>query len=122
MTRLQGGTVLIEHRQTIGVAVWELLWSMEHVTAQRNGIGLVNHAEPVKAEEIARDLRENARTVRRNLRRLARGGFLGLRRTPKGFQIGVQFHRLNHRPDKNVRSDSSLHHAADREAALAEAQ
>jgi hypothetical protein len=88
-----GGLLTAEHRDRMGSAVWEYMWTIVRTTKEieRDGRcwGLVRGGAPVKIEEIAAECGWDPRTVRRNLARLQVGGYLELKRAPYGLIISV---------------------------------
>jgi hypothetical protein len=80
---------LLEHRKRLGSAIWEFLWCLDKITAEKDGIGFVWHGAPVKARQVAADLQEEERLARCNLQKLQRQGYVQLRRTPYGQVIEV---------------------------------
>src|ERR1700690_4304304 len=62
---------ILEHRKKIGPALWEFLWCLDKITVEdENDVGWLLGKTPIKVERIARDLKENERTVRRNIESL----------------------------------------------------
>jgi hypothetical protein len=88
-----GGLLTAEHRDRMGSAVWEYMWTIVRTTkeVERDGQcwGLVRGGAPVKIEEIAAECGWDPRTVRRHLTRLQKGGYLDLKRAPYGLIISV---------------------------------
>lgn len=81
---------IFDHYARIGKALWEFIWCVDHVTKERDGMGLVHGGAPVKIERIASDLRGSDReTVRRHLTQLQDAGYIRSRRTPYGQVIQV---------------------------------
>ena len=80
---------LLEHRKRLGSAIWEFLWCLDKITAEKDGVGLVWDGAPVKAKQIAQEFKVDRESVKRNLRKLSDKGYLRLRRTPHGYSISV---------------------------------
>lgn len=86
---------LLEHRRKIGAAVWVYLWCLDHITTERNSVGLVAGGKPVRIREIANDLDCSQKEVARHLHRLAgskpiyKAQYIELVRCPYGFVIRV---------------------------------
>jgi len=108
---------LLEHRKRMGSAIWEFIWCLDKITREHNEengrmVGVILGGKPVKAEEIARDLKESAKTVERHLRRLVKNHYLLARRTPYGLVLSVTNSQKfgiwsrDKRSDKNVPSEN----------------
>ena len=80
---------MLEHRKRLGSAVWEFLWCLDHITAEKDGKGLVHGGAPVKAETMATALGVNLSTSKRNVRRLVAEGYITVRRISFGNVITV---------------------------------
>jgi hypothetical protein len=80
---------IIEHKNEIGIAVWEFLWCLDRLTSEKNGVGRVRGGAPIKIRDIAADLQTCESTVRRNLSCLVKGKYILCRRTSYGLVIEV---------------------------------
>lgn len=111
---------LFDHRESIGVAVWEFLWCIsrttkEEVDADGTVWGWVFGGKPIKHEEIAAELCSSARSVRRNLLRLKDEHYIDTIRAPYGEIIKVRkskkWSSLKHESEeyRAVRNGRSLH-------------
>jgi hypothetical protein len=80
---------VLEHCGRIDAAIWVFLWLLDAITEERDGVGIVRGAAPLKASRIAKDLCTDEWTVRKHLRDLERGRYIRRRRTPYGAVIEV---------------------------------
>jgi hypothetical protein len=88
MTRafpLSPGLVDGKHRRNMGLAIWEFLWFIEHVTSdEADGGGkfggVVDFGNPISASRIARDISSNVRSVQKNIQKLVATGYVIRRR------------------------------------------
>lgn len=81
---------ILDHCQRIGPALWEFIWLLDKVTEDRDGLGIVLGGVPVKAEQIANDLREHLNSARAHLSTLERECYIVRTRTPYGQVIRVR--------------------------------
>jgi hypothetical protein len=80
---------ILEHAPRIGESLWELVWCIDKITKEVDGVGIVLGGAPVKMQQIADDLGFDKETVRRHVKRLADKKVIGTRRTPYGLVIEV---------------------------------
>ena len=83
------------HKEKIGSAIWEFLWCINKVTKEirqsENAlpVGIVLGGKPIKADEIAKDLKIHPETVKSNLRRLKKEKYIDYKLAPYGYIITV---------------------------------
>jgi len=87
--RFWNGLLAPDHREAIGIAVWEFLWCIDRTTKEADGVGLVLGGKEVSAKMISDDLGITDRTVRANLKKLERAGYVTLRQGKHGYLITV---------------------------------
>ena len=85
MFPLSPGLVDGKHRQNMGLAIWEFLWFLEHVTSDEpdgNGKfdGVVDFGNPISAAKIAQEIASSPRNVQRNIQKLVSAGYLARQR------------------------------------------
>lgn len=90
----KSGILTVEHRDSIGIAIWEFLWCVdrttrEYVDEEGNRWGLVLGGTPIQAEDIKANIGTHVQTIRKNLRRLEEKGYIRLKRIPYGHLIEV---------------------------------
>jgi hypothetical protein len=78
---LSPGLVDGKHRRSMGLAIWEFLWFLEHVTSDEpdgNGKfdGVVDFGNPISAAKIALEIASSPRNVQRNIQKLVSTGYL----------------------------------------------
>lgn len=78
-----------DHREAIGIAVWEFLWCIDRTTKEVDGVGLVHGGKDVTCKTIGDDLGLSERTVRRNLNQLEAAGYVTLQKGQRGYVISV---------------------------------
>jgi len=81
MFPLSPGLVDAKHRQNMGLAIWEFLWFLEHVTKDEpdgKGAfdGIVDWGNPISAAKVAQELASSARNAQRNIQKLVSAGYL----------------------------------------------
>lgn len=81
MFPLSPGLVDGKHRQNMGLAIWEFLWFLEHVTSDESDgkgrfDGVIDWGNSISAARVARELASNARCVQRNIQKLVSAGYL----------------------------------------------
>jgi hypothetical protein len=81
MFPLSPGLVDGKHRQNMGLAIWEFLWFLEHVTSDEpDGTGkfdgVVDWGNPISAAKVAQELASSARNAQRNIQKLVSAGYL----------------------------------------------
>ena len=79
---------LLEHRDRMGPAIWELLWLVDKVTEDvPDGAGkfhgVVLGGQAVSLGQIAKDLNEHVDTTKRNVKRLESQGYIIRQRLPE---------------------------------------
>jgi hypothetical protein len=90
LIRCRSGTAYLNIVRVIGPAVWEFFWLLDKITSEdTEGVGWCLGRSPIKAQDIAKDLKESPETTRDNLTRLDRYGYIKRVRTPYGWIIGV---------------------------------
>lgn len=82
---LSPGLVDGKHRRNMGLAIWEFLWFLEHVTSDEPDgkgkfDGVVDFGNPISPATVAREIGSNARCVQRNIQKLVSAGYLVRRR------------------------------------------
>jgi len=82
---LAPGLIRGKHRRSMGLAIWEFLWFLEHVTSDEsdgNGKfdGVVDFGNPISAAKVALEIASSARNVQRNIQKLVSTGYLVRRR------------------------------------------
>jgi DNA-binding Lrp family transcriptional regulator len=87
--RFWSGLLASEHREAIGIALWEFLWCIDRTTEEEGGIGKVLGGKEVTATEIGEELGVSSRTCRTNLNRLDDHGYIRLIKGRYGFRIEV---------------------------------
>src|ERR1035441_227080 len=85
---------LLEHKQRMGIAIWEYLWLLEHVTEDKPDgdgkfSGIVRYGQAISATEIANDLKQSLCVTQSNLRKLARDGYITRHLTSAGYSYIV---------------------------------
>jgi hypothetical protein len=85
---------LLEHKQRMGIAIWEYLWLLEHVTEDKPDgdgkyKGIVRYGHAISATEIAKDLRQSLRATQSNLRKLTRDAYITRHLTSAGYSYVV---------------------------------
>jgi hypothetical protein len=91
---LRNGLISAEHRRRMGIAVWEFMWLVDHVTEEYQlsdgeTRGRVLGGTMIEAERIAGELGMSPDAVRDNLKRLDLAGYIVRRRAPNGLRIEV---------------------------------
>jgi hypothetical protein len=81
MFPLSPGLVDGKHRQNMGLAIWEFLWFLEHVTSDESDgkgkfDGIVDFGNSISAARVAREIASSARNVQRNIQKLVSTGYL----------------------------------------------
>lgn len=102
---VSNGILVKNHRDKIGIAIWEFLWLLDRVTKiDEKGDGIVLGGKPVKLKEIADSLGLHKITIRTNLRRLIDGKYISVKRTPYGSSIKV--HKAKKRVSEITNSEN----------------
>jgi DNA-binding transcriptional ArsR family regulator len=82
------GLLSEDHRERIGIALWEFLWCLDKITKiDDKGTGWVLGGKPINLAEVGLGMSED--TVSRNLHKLEEEGYIKLIRTPYGISIRV---------------------------------
>lgn len=107
---IRNGLLTAEHRQKMGIAVWDFLWLVDKVTEEYTDThgetrGKVFGGAPVESERMAADLGVHPDTVRDNLRRLELSGYIIRTRCRNGYRIEVRHSKKW--PDRSFSSDRS---------------
>jgi len=81
MFPLSPGLVDGKHRQNMGLAIWEFLWFLEHVTSDESEgtgrfDGVVYFGNSISAARVAREIASSARCVQKNIQKLVSAGYL----------------------------------------------
>ncbi len=103
---------VLEHRERIDGAIWVFLWLLDGITKERDGVGIVLGGAPVKAIQIATELKFHERTVREHLESLHKGKYIRRRLTPRGYVFEVLNSRkfgiwkAHKRSEENARPNS----------------
>jgi hypothetical protein len=79
---------ILEHKERMGLAIWEFLWFVDKVTVDvadgaGNFHGIVLGGRPVSLQQIANDLKEHHDTAKRNVRALEIRGYILRQRLPE---------------------------------------
>jgi hypothetical protein len=106
---------ILEHAARIGEALWEFLWMIDKITAEKDGVGIVLGGAPVKLETIAHDLSTHKRTIRRHVEKLEAESYIRRRRTPYGYVFEVLNSRKFGIWNPNKRNAQSGHSDVTRE-------
>jgi hypothetical protein len=82
---------IFDHFERIGIALWVLLWLIDRVTKEHNGVGKVLGGKAVKIGEIASSIKgASYQMVRDQLDLLEQQGYITRKRTAYGFVVSVQ--------------------------------
>jgi hypothetical protein len=81
MFPLSPGLVDGKHRQSMGLAIWEFLWFLKHVTSDEPDgrgkfDGVVDFGNPISAARVAREIASSARCVQKNIQKLISTGYV----------------------------------------------
>jgi hypothetical protein len=81
MFPLSPGLVDGKHRQNMGLAIWEFLWFLEHVTSDESDgkgrfDGVVDFDNPISPAKVAQEIASNVRSVQKNIQKLISTGYL----------------------------------------------
>lgn len=92
---LRNGILTSEHRERMGIAVWEFMWLIDKTTEEyehHSGEtrGLVLGGSVIQAERIASDLGLSADAVRDHLTKLHLAGYITRERCTNGMRIEVR--------------------------------
>lgn len=92
---IRNGLISGEHRRRMGMAVWEFMWLVDHVTEEYQAAdgeirGKVLGGTVIKAERPAAELDISINTVQDSLKRLYLAGYIDLRREAYGYRIEVR--------------------------------
>jgi hypothetical protein len=92
---IRNGLISGEHRRRMGIAVWEFMWLVDHVTEEHPAAdgeirGKVLGGTVIKADKIATDMEVSVNTVQDNLKKLYLAGYIDLHREAYGYRIEVR--------------------------------
>ena len=83
------GVLEPKHRKKIGAAIWEFLWCLDRITAEKNGVGILLGGKPVTHSEMADSFKVSEKTVLRHMDSLELYGYIERTLTPRGYTIRV---------------------------------
>ena len=110
--KIWSGLLSDGHTQKIENALWEFIWLVNKVTKEENGIGYVLRGNPIKVEDICKDLKRTYWGVYRHLQQLKKNGYINMKKAPYGLIITVnnskKFTNKDKRLDKNDKSGLDL--------------
>lgn len=104
---IRNGLISGEHRRRMGMAVWEFMWLVDHVTEEYQRPdgecrGRVLGGTVIKADTIADEMEISANTVQDSLKKLFIAGYIDYRRDAYGYRIEVRNSKKWVRPPTGV--------------------
>src|SRR3990167_7234316 len=89
--QVSNGLLKDNHRKRLGMAVWEFMWCIDHITQiDENGIGWVLGKRPVKLREIKAGQGVTEKAISQNIKKLKREDYIVVIYAPYGLIIGVK--------------------------------
>ncbi|HYF94459.1 MAG TPA: hypothetical protein VD969_19745 [Symbiobacteriaceae bacterium] len=92
---IRNGLISGEHRRRMGMAIWEFMWLVDHVTEEYQTAdgeirGRVLGGTVVKADRIAEEMGISENTAQDSLKKLRLAGYIDYRKAAYGYRIEVR--------------------------------